>query len=394
MRYYRYRRKASQKAKAILFRVLFILAAAAVITGLAILTGNLLLQKVENAEEMLDASVPPSGNAAGRIDTTPPLTTDGYSPLTVFAVGLNLAVYETEDALYARIHDLAQTYNTLSVDITAGGDLIYVSPSLAALLRLPDLGINTVSHDRMVHAITAAAARNLRLSAVMSSSLGHMDGETAALIDSTIAAELYAMGFDEILLIDLLDANADTDDITGVRRYLQSVHDALESTGSFSLGACLPSEIYLDADNAKQVQMLSSVVDFLAMDASPLAVAGNGSNMTLGEVCAALAGNFEVYNLRVVLNTIDPVLLSAQYNALIRMGITNIHFLRETSPESLEAPEEPETEMLPDSPETEEAIPSTNPYATTTPKDEDGNPIPTEPETEVDYYKTNGDSWY
>ena len=394
MRYYRYRRKASQKAKAIFFRVLFILAAAVVITGLAILTGNLLLQRVETAEEQLSASIPPSGNAAGRVDTTPPLTTDGYSSLHVFASGLNLALHETEDSLFAQIHNFAQTYNTVSLEITAGGDLIYVSPALSALLRLPDLGGNTEAYVRMTNMITAAKAQNLRLSAVMASSLGRLDGETAALIDSTIAAELYVMGFDEILFTGLLEADADTDAITGTRRYLQSIHDTLEGTGSFAMGACLPSEIYLNAENAKQVQMLSSVVDFLAMDATPLHVAQTGSAMTLSDVCAALAGNFEVYNLRVVLKTIDPVLLAAQYNALARMEITNVHFIRETPPESLAVIEEPEIEDPAALPETEEAIPTTNPYVTTTPKDEEGNPIPTEPETEPNYYRTDGDSWY
>ena len=394
MRYYRYRRKASQKAKAIFFRILFILAAAAVITGLAILTGNLLLQRVETAEEMLDASVPPSGNVAERVDTTPPLTADGYSSLNVFASALNLALYETEDSLFARIHALSQTYNTVSVEITAGGDLIYLSSALSDLVGLPSLGVNTEAYVRMTNMITAARAANLRLSAVMSSSLGRLDGDTAALIDSTIAAELYVMGFHEILFTDLLSADADTDAITGARRYLQAVHDSLEGTGSFSMGACLPSEIYLNAENAKQVQMLSSVVDFLAMDATPLTVANTGSNMSLGEVCAALAGNFEVYNLRVVLDTVDPVLLAAQYNTLSRLEITNVHFLRETTPETLTPADEPEIEILPEAAETEEAIPTTNPYATTAPKDDAGNPIPIEPETEANYYKTDGDSWY
>ncbi|MBE6614878.1 MAG: hypothetical protein E7631_06205 [Ruminococcaceae bacterium] len=393
MRYYRYRRKASQKAKTIFFRILFILAAAVLVTGFAVLTGNLLLQKVENAEEQLESSVPPSGNAAGREENTPPLTTDGYSSLNVFASGLDLILHDTEDSLFARVHTIAQTYNTVSVEVTRGGELVYVSPALSTLLRMPDTGVNTEFYTRLLNTITAAKAQNLRLSAVMSSSLGRMDNDTAALIDSTIAAELYVMGFDEILFTDLLTAEADTDAINNARRYLQAVHDALSGTGSFSMGACLPSSIYLDAENAKQVQMLSSVVDFLAMDASALTVANTGA-MTLSEVCAALAGNFEVYNLRVVLKTADPVLLSAQYNTLVHLDITNVQFIRETTPESMIAAEIPEIEIPIVEAETEESIPTTNPYATTSPKDEAGNPIPTETEPEETYYKTEGDSWY
>ena len=139
--------------------------------------------------------------------------------------------------------------------------------------------------------------------------------------------------------------------------------------------------------------MLSSVVDFLAMDATALTVADTGA-MTLSEVCAALAGNFEVYNLRIVLKTTDPILLSAQYNALVRLDITNIQFIVETTPESMIAAEVPDIELPIIEMETEEAIPTTNPYATTSPKDEDGNPIPVETEPAETYYKTEGDSWY
>lgn len=395
MRYYRYRRKASQKAKAIFFKILFILAAAAIITGLAVLTGNLLLHKVEQAEEHLETSVPPSGNAAGRADPSAgSLTADNSSTLQVFASALDLTLHDNEDSLFARVHTIAQTYNTVSVRITDGSELLYVSPALSDLVRLPDTGANTEEYTRLTNLITAARAQNLRISAVMTSSLSRLDNNTAALVDSTIAAELYVLGFHEVLITDLLEPDADTDAITGARRYLQSIHDTLSGMGSFSLGVCLPYGIYLDAVNAKQVQMLSSAVDFLAMDVSSLTVADTGA-MTLSEICAALAGSFEVYNLRVVLDTADPVLLAAQYNTLVRMEITNIHFLRETTAESLTEEETPEVEQLPTETEAEETIPITNPYATTAPSAGTGssNPGSSNPPTD-NYYKTEGDSWY
>jgi len=394
LRYYRYRQKASQKAKAIFLRVLFVLAAAAVITGLAILTGNLLLDKVEKAEELLETNVPPSGNAAERVDTTPPLTTDGYSSLQVFASGLDLTVHDTEDSLFARVLTIAETYNTISVRITDNNTLLYVSPALSSLMRQPDTGVNTVEYERLANMITAARAQNLRISAVMSSSLHRMDNDTAALVDSTIAAELYVLGFHEILFTDLLSEDADTDAITNARRYLQSIHDTLSGTGSFSMGACLPSSIYLDADNAKQVQLLSSVVDFLAMDASRLPVASTGSAMTLEEVCTSLAGSFEVYNLRVVLDSTDSLLLAAQHDTLVRMGITNIQFFCETRPETMVPEEIPEHETdSADETADEDAIPTTNPYATTLPSDGSGKNPADETEPEETYYKTDGGNW-
>ena len=66
MRYYR--RKANQKVRAVLWRILFIILCAAVIFGLAVLTGNLLKRHVEAATERLDSAKPPSGNAVSRSD--------------------------------------------------------------------------------------------------------------------------------------------------------------------------------------------------------------------------------------------------------------------------------------------------------------------------------------
>ena len=395
MRYYRHRRKASKKAKIIFLRILFVLAAAVVITGMAILTGNLLLAKVNSAEEQLESSIPPSGNAAGRDDQTETAPQTGeYSTLQVFASGLDLKLHETEDSLFSRIHTIAQTYNTVSVNITDASGLLYVSPALSSLVRLPDTGTNTEEYTRLVNMITAAKAQNLRLSAVMTSSLSYLDTAAAALVDSTVAAELYVLGFDEILLTGLLPSDANTDAITNVRRYLQDIHDTLSGTGSFSLGACLPVSIYLDAVNAKQVQLLSSAVDFLAMDASYLPV-NNSSGMTLEEVCTSLSGSFQVYNLRVVLDTDDPALLAAQYNALARMEITNVHFLGETSPEALTENTVPEEETAVTETEPAETIPQVNPYATTLPSNGTGStssPSPAEPEET--YYRTEGGSWF
>ncbi|MBQ4606855.1 MAG: hypothetical protein IJB15_09110 [Clostridia bacterium] len=395
MRYYRFRRKASKKAKTIFFRILFILAAAVIITALAILTGNLLLHKVETASEALESSVPPSGNAAGRIETTDTeIPEESYSSLQVSAAGLDLPVHETEDSLFARIHTIAQTYDTVSIRVTDKNGLLYTSPALTTLLRMPAVTGENILYTRLASAVTASKAQGLRLSAVMSSSISHLDIATAALVDSTIAAELYTLGFQEILLTDILPDDADTDAITNARRYLQSVRNALSGTGSFFVGASLPVSVYLDAVNAKQVQMLASAVDFLAMDAADIPVAGS-NGMTLEEICLSLTGSFQVYNLRVLLTAANPTLLAAQYNTLIRMGISNIHFLDEVSPETLAEPIPPDTVTEPDETAEEGTIPQSNPYATTLPSD-GTEPVAPEQETEPaeTFYRTEGGSWY
>ena len=239
MRYYRHRRKASQKAKTIFFRILFVLTAAVVITGMAILTGKALLNKVEKATEELESSVPPSGNAAGRVNRDESdLAEEAYSSLQVFAAGLDLPYHETEDSLFARIHTIAESCDTVSVKVTGQSGLLYTSPALSELVRMPAVTGDNPLYDRLSLTVTAAKARNLRLSAVMTSSLRMLESATAALVDSTIAAELYAMGFQEILLTDILPYDADTDTINNARRYLQSMQNTLSGSGSFSVGSC------------------------------------------------------------------------------------------------------------------------------------------------------------
>ncbi len=398
MRYYRHRRKTSERAKRIFFRVLFFLAAAAAITGLAILTGNLLLAKVERAEEALESSIPPSGNAAGRDDgiKNPETIPEGDKMrLQVFAAGLDLSLPDTEDSLFSRLNNLSQTYNTVSVNVKSGTELLYVSPALSALVGQPDTGINTEAYLRLTQTVTAAKAQDLRLCAVMPSSLhGRLDIETAALLDSTIAAELYTLGFDEILLTNVLAADADTDAINLARRYLTDVHDSLSGTGSFLLGVCLPISIYLDAVNAKQVQLLSSAVDFLAMSAANTPVTGDMA-LTLEEICTSLTGSFQVYDLRVVLDTPDLTLLTDQYNSLVRQGISNIHFLREITADTLTDPTIPPEETGTNAETTaEETTPHSNPYVTTRPGDGENSGGYTHTDPTETYYRTEEGSWF
>jgi len=392
LRYYTHRRKASQRVKTVFLRILFVLAAAALITGLAVLTGNLLLEKVRRAEELLETGVPPSGNAAERPVETEAEENDGvYSTLRVFAAGLDPSVHSTADSRVARVHTVSENYDTVSVSVTAKtGTLLYTSPALTALLGMPT-GTPDPQYTGLSELCTAAKAQGLRTSAVLTSSLHRVpDVQTAALTDSTLAAELCMLGFDEVLLTELLPdfSAADTapDSLVAVRRYLQSVHEGIASLSGtgFSLGACLPGAVYLEGENAKQVQLLASAVDFLAIDLSPFPVRSSDSIMTLEQVCQTLAGSFQVYNLRAVLGTEDTVLLAAQANTLSRLEITNVQFLTEVTPELLAQTELPPEETRTAETEEAESTPVSNPYATVDP--DQGT-------TESETVYRNEDSW-
>lgn len=408
MRYYRFRRKASKKARTILLRVLFVLAAAALITGAAILTGNLLLRKVENAETLLSANVPPSGNAVERADTNTNFSVNKTDVPQVRASGLSLLSHTTDDSITDRLRTLLIDFDTVSVTITDSSDhadLLYTSPALTELFRMPETTDDPL-YTRLKAVANTANHSDLRCSAVLSASFARMDTDTAALVDGTIAVELQQMGFQELLLTDVLGDDADTDAINTLRRYLAAVQKKQgTSDDSLSLGVCLPTSVYLNTANAKQLQMLAEPADFLAMDAADLPTTGP-SGTTITGICTSLSGSFQLYSLRVLLTTDDLSLLAAQYTALTEMGITNLHFTGEITLEQLEAATTQDSPTETDVPEepTAEPLPTTNPYVTTTadgttdpdsPETEAETEPHTEPETEAETtYRTEGGSWY
>lgn len=415
MRYYRFRRKASKKVRTVLLRILFVLVAAAVITGAAILVGNLLLRKVEAAETLLSANVSPSGNAAERVDgdsISPNVKTD--VPL-VHASGLSLTANTTDDRITGRMREMLGTFDTVSVTITDGtdhGDLLYTSPALIKLFRMPENTATDPLYTRLKAIANTANHSDLRCSAVLSASLPRTDTDTAALLDGTIATELYQMGFQELLLTDVLGDGADTDALNNLRRYLLSIQNTIGDTdGAFAVGVCLPTSVYLNTANAKQLQMLAETADFLAMDAADLPTTGP-SGTTLSGICTSLSGSFQLYSLRVLLTTTDLDLLASQYKALTDMALNNLHFTGEIDLDMLEnRPSEQAaaagSDTVPDTTaETAEPLPTTNPYATTMPASptDEANETDDSPESEAETeaetepaettYRTEGGSWY
>lgn len=398
MRYYRFRRKASKKVRTVLLRILFVLAAAAVITGVAILTGNLLLRKVNAAEDAMNAHVSPSGNAVERTsDDSANTQTQTDVPL-VRASGLSLTQNTTEEEIKNRMLAMIGTYDTVSVTITDRAnhaDLLYASPALIELFRMPENTTIDPLYTRLKSIANTAGHSDLRCSAVMASSLSQMDADTAALVDGTLAGELYQMGFQEILLIDVLGDDADTDTLNTLRRYLNTIQNTLGETAEpFQIGVCLPTSVYLSTTNAKQLQMLANTADFLAMDAAELPTTGP-SGTTLTGICTSLSGSFQLYSLRVLLTTEDLTLLATQYQALTDMGITNLHFTAEITPEMLVIGQN-DADTDGTIPADETALPTTNPYVTTTTTDDESDETSiqeTEPETEPTY-RTDAGSWY
>lgn len=419
MRYYR--RKANQKAKAVLLKILFVLLCAAAIFGLAILTGNLLKRHVEAASDTLDNLKPPSGNAVSRRDAEMESGTDTeqYSTLVVNACAIDWIrrteeglTPDAEDALVLRLQSLAETYDTISIAVNDTDGYYYTSPTLLTFLHQP-IATTEITEDSVYRHLSilcdAVKAEDLRLSVQIEASLDTLDAEAAAILDGTIARELFAMGADEVLFCGLTASDADTDAINYARTYLEHIREEVGDSGT--IGALLPHTVYIEAAYAKQVQMTASAVDFLAIDLTDAPISTNGDGtMTLETICRSLRGSFQVYNMRVYLSG-DASLAAAQSAVLDTLGITNRQYAHEVTADALRdamtVPKEDEDDVIPviptedESETTAETQSRVNPYAVTRPQEttasgeeDTAETAEAEPETEDLSYRTDGNSWY
>lgn len=392
----RYRRNANQRFKFVFKRVFFVLLCAALITGVAILTGNLLKNKVDAANDLLESIEKEPVVGVETNDTIPELNLGGevYSDFTVSASGAALSNYTTEDNLILRVNTISETYDTVSVTLSDENGIVYTSPALMDVLRLPDTE-GDAAYKMLVSLCTAAKAKNLRISGVLASSLPVMETKTAALVDATLAGELYSLGFDEVLFTHVMPEETDKERIQIAKDYLEAIRYSIGS--GLTIGAVLPVSVYRDISFTQQVQMMASVVDFLAVDFTGVTVYNDDPNLTLEKVCLSLKGTFQVYNLRIVLANPNLSQLAEQYNLLNSMELTNLQFLGEITPavlaEAYTETNEDVTETSPESDVSGNPAPQKNPYATSGSNNsqttQDGDSAET-------YYQSgeSGSSWY
>lgn len=383
-----------------MFRILFVILAAAVITFSTILLGHYLGIRAAEAEAVLNTSEP----AAEQITSRPKLTDSAASSREVSAAGLELRNYHTEDAVVAAVNTLAEHYDTLLVHFTdSSGDLLYTSPALCGLLRIavPEDADNA-ELNLVRAALTAAKSKNLWLCAVMDTSFGLLERGTDELIDGTLFAELASFGVDEILIKNTIidEQNIPADEIAD---YLTGCAEITD--GACQLGILFSADVFLEFSNAHAIQIIASAADFTGIDMTSYAALTPEEiyDRTVGDI-TSLYGSFSIYNMRAVLSTEDPVLLAAQAQALRDSNISRLCFTEYILPDSLNyirhpAPaEEPEEEPAPET--TAGAEPQSNPYITTGSSGQtEESPVPEEDGSAEDsrYIDENGNyvrPWY
>lgn len=390
MRYYRRKRYANKTAKKVFLRILFVMAAAVIITGLAILLGNHIKTMVEEADRMIQSADTayvsgdnsrPAGYYAMELPTE--------EEISVFAVGVNI---DSESDLTGQLEAVKANFDTVSVDITDNGKLVYVSPAMLSFARMPADEIMTEavseSYNQIKNLGTAVKTENLRMCAVMEVSCS--DGSLVAEADKALLTELAGFGFDEVILTGFESVSE------GIPAYLAGIANDM-----ISVGVVFPVEAYLDEDNDKVIQRISASGVFLCVDLGMDQHEADEINKKVRKLCSSLRNSFDSLHLRVIIDADDPAVICAEYTALMASNIENIQITNEISYEALSA--DLPDDMQSDIPAAEETSSETgaavNPYITTTvdePEPETEAESETETEAEAgseEYYRSEG-SWY
>lgn len=325
MKYYRRNPSSSAKVKKIMFRILFVIVAAFVILMLTIILGLHLKSKVAEAEKAISES---KENAGIQISRDNEQTEDNISAAPqAFGGGIDLLSAADTDDIVVRINDIASIYDTVVLNLTdSNGNLLYQSPALCELLRMP-CSTDDENYTRITTAISAAKIKNLHISAVFTPLRNISSVTSAALIDGTIMAELASLGVNEILILVESDSEdgISYEDANRFRSYITECSGMVGS--SCRIGVVLPDDIFLNAENAKLVQMIAGAASFLAIDFD-----SSGFDvpeyfyLSVSDSIQSLVGTFSVYNLRVFIDSSERTFAAAEYEACLDNSVSNICF--------------------------------------------------------------------
>ena len=369
MKTYTRNRPGAARTRRIMLRILYVIAAAAVITFLSIMLGLHLQKKVAEAEKPDDPYAIRTVDDDGDTESD---TVRDKSP-AVFGVSLLLKDYKNTETVTMNVQKLAGYFDTLMIPVTdANGTLYFASDALQSLIMQPDAVLNPFT-ERMNEAVTSAKACGMRLCALYTPSRVFSDPDAAALVDGTLFSELASLGFDEIMLdcLTLCDADLSVADTSILRGYILSCTERLGGHGQ--IGLLLPAELYENTSAAKQVQMLATSVSCLGIG-FPLDGLGTSADAyrAVSASVLSLYGSFHAYHMRVIIPASeDKSVMTAAYAACVDNEIKNICFAATVAPDNLDYTDSPAYEyegMDAPADETEaetEPIGETNPYAST-----------------------------
>lgn len=359
MRRYRRRHIGSHKPKGkIIFRIFFVLFAAAALAFLSVCLGSHLKEKAAKAVSRMETD---TQNNETEPQTEPPktlpegiLSQSSASKLSFTLADVDPSLY-TAERLNKFLDETPPDYNGVSVRVTSDGKLVYASPAALNFVRISDAlkGVGVVDvegqkdedtdeenndeapiadvYENIKQIVNVSKAKGLRSSCIFeTTALSLEESEDSIIsktIDKLIIGELSGIGFDEIIIDGLVPANStlDFDAAAKIINYLTMIRSV---SGGTDVGIMLPAAVYLDAPTANLIVNLSKYADFLAIKVSmeEASIASDAYDAVY-DACYLLKGNFSVYNMRAVIDSNDAELNKSAYEALKALSVENIQFL-------------------------------------------------------------------
>ena len=311
--------------KKIVIRVIIVIASLIAVSAATFAFGNYLKAKAEATTVY--------GAGAGRSESSQSGVGRDHSANAASAKGVKsacvpLSAVTSADEARDYVDKLATKGFTGVTVILVGRDgyLTYTSSAVAAFTKQRAAD---VKDPAILSAITAQAKKHsMTASAVIFPAEDYTSNDVTAKIDSIVVADAVSFGFDEIAAILPLDAESlDSILAASAVRYLTALG---ETKGDSALGAALPFDVYDTPRLSPQVELFSSVCDFLAIDLSEKQLSAPAAEEYISKKLDAVEGYFAMYELRAILDGSEEKIANAEVKALADGGYANYMFVTET----------------------------------------------------------------
>ncbi len=324
MKYYRRKRTGSAKVKKVLFRIFFVIFAAALITFVTIQIGLHLKNKVDSMEEteQSETSFSPPDNIP---QSTPEHDLSIYPEYS--EVTIDITKFDDEDSLNSHMNEMMEYCDSVMIKLTDDdGVLVYDSPALCRLMSLP---VNEESSSLSIFkaAVNAAERRRLSVSVFSHPSLTEDENEMYER-DKELYKELSEFGVNEVVLdISELDS-LDHYSTEMIKKYVRAV-----SCDDINIGVLFSDKLFLDTSYARYIQSISAEISFYGIKFTISASASSLINIyhDISTSISSLFGNFSLYNMRVFIEN-EENSAEAVYMACIDNNISNYCILNDISP--------------------------------------------------------------
>ncbi len=286
-------------------RLLFFLAVAVIIFILAVVAGNKLRDRVESITSKDAGTTYDLETEKAQLDTTIQTVEHDGALSMVTAGHFNTAAVTDDYTMRAEVTRLlSEGCNAISfVANSDDGSFTYASPALQGMTRLP-ASEKLFSFSLLTSAVECARYSGMRTSAVL-----YASGDTE--IDSAVAAELSAAGFDEFLITGFENEKPGDDSAARINGYV----DALRKAAPADYGVLLSPDTFSDSKNAPFIERIFARTEFLAIDMR------NADSKAAASLTDKLQGSFSAYMLRPLLNGDNAENTKAVSDALSKASV-------------------------------------------------------------------------